>query len=416
MTNSNKLPAYRWVIEILLVLSLISQAVIWLAPAPLLEPIVKGLSISLGKFGLIISIIALCIAIFSFAAAIIAARLGALRTFLLGFWILAAAALASGYTASYAALLLCRVFEGVGFGIMIAPPGTLVTQWFGEHEWAYINTANGLCSYIGMSLVFRFTVPLFYSLGTWQAVMRLYGIIAIAAALLWTIFGRERRLETAAAEVHAPAESGASPLEVIRMKPVLLCSLAFFGAMWVFQLYTTFLPGFFQSYRGMSMADASGLTSVLTIAGTFGAVAGGILTIATGLRKPFLWPVMTLMLIGCLGSVALTSTAAIRVALVLFGIGASAHLSAMMTVLMEAPGMTPAKVGTGFALVFSFGYAGAFFSPVVGGALAAVIGLQTVMIAFLLVQLIAIFGFMALEETGPARAALKVAPQPAQAS
>ena len=33
---------------------------------------------------------------------------------------------------------------------------------------------------------------------------------------------------------------------------------------------------------------------------------------------------------------------------------------------------------------------------------------QTVMIGFLLVQLIAIFGFMALEETGPARAAVKV--------
>jgi len=414
MSDSNGLSAYRWVIELLIIIAWINLMVVWLAPVPLLEPIVKSLSINLGQFGLIISIIALCIAIFSFLAAIVAARLGALRTLLLGFWTLSVATLLSGYTHSYSALLLCRVFEGIGFGLMIAPPGTLVTQWFGQHEWVYINTVNGLCAYFGMIVVFRFTVPLFYAVGTWQSAMWWYGVAAIAGAVLWTILGRERKTEAVSAETHAAAQSGASPLEVIKMRPVLLCTLAFSGAMWVFQLYAAFLPGFFQSYRGMNMADASGLTALLPIAGAFGALAGGILTIVTGLRKPFLWPVMTLMLIGSLGSVGLSNPAAIKVALIVFGIGASAHLTALTTVLMEAPGMTPAKVGTALALMFSLGYACAFLSPVVGGALAGAFGLQAVMIGFLVVQLVPIFSFLALAETGPGRAALKAVPEAAQ--
>jgi hypothetical protein len=47
------------VIEVLLVLALASQTLIWLAPAPLLGPIIKDLHIHLADAGLIISIIAL---------------------------------------------------------------------------------------------------------------------------------------------------------------------------------------------------------------------------------------------------------------------------------------------------------------------------------------------------------------------
>jgi predicted MFS family arabinose efflux permease len=111
MATSEKTSSYRWVIEVLLVLALASQALTWLAPAPLLGPIIKDLHIHLGDAGLIISVIALCIAIFALAGAVVAQRIGALRSFILGVWLLAIGGVLSGYAPSFGALLACRVLE-----------------------------------------------------------------------------------------------------------------------------------------------------------------------------------------------------------------------------------------------------------------------------------------------------------------
>src|SRR5215472_17715374 len=137
-------PAYRWVIEALVIVMLIVQVMAWLAPAPILQPIVTSLRISMAQFGLIISIISLCIGIFSFLGGVLTERFGILRTLLVGIWLLAFGEVASGFTSGYGALLLCRVVEGVGYGLMIGPPAALVMEWFSEREWPYINTVNSM--------------------------------------------------------------------------------------------------------------------------------------------------------------------------------------------------------------------------------------------------------------------------------
>src|SRR5579885_111252 len=107
--------SYRWVIEGLIILMLIVQVMAWLAPAPILAPIVRSLHIGMGQFGLIISIISLCIGIFSFLGGILTERFGVMRTLLAGLWLLAIGEVASGFTSGYGALLVCRIIEGVGY-------------------------------------------------------------------------------------------------------------------------------------------------------------------------------------------------------------------------------------------------------------------------------------------------------------
>jgi hypothetical protein len=70
---------------------------------------------------------------------------------------------------------------------------------------------------------------------------------------------------------------------------------------------------------------------------------------------------------------------------------------------MELPGMTPEKMGVGLAFVWSVGYAGAFVSPIVGGAMAASIGLKNVMMFFLVFQFLPIVCMYLLPETGKGR-------------
>jgi CP family cyanate transporter-like MFS transporter len=393
-------------IELLLLLLLTAQSITWLAPAPILDEIKKGLGISLGDAGLIISIIALCIGIFSILGAIVLERLGALRCLQLGLWMMGLGEIASGYAGSFGILLLCRVVEGIGFGMVIAPPGTLTMQWFGEHEWPYINMVNFAFGYVGLTAVFRITPPLFAAVGSsWKSVLLYYGIATAGVALLWTFLGRQPAAATSSihGETSARAGEGSALVEVMKMRNVLLIAAGLFGGMWVFQLYTAFLPQFFRVYRGMTLAQASLMTQVLPFTGFFAAVAGGIGTARTGLRKPFTWPVAFFTLAGCIGAIVLADPLLIRLSLVLVGIGAAGSLAAITTLMMELPDMTPTRVGASQGFVWAVGYFGAFISPVLGGRLAASMGLRSVMLMFLGFQLLPIVMMYFLPETGPGK-------------
>jgi CP family cyanate transporter-like MFS transporter len=414
MSQPNKLSPYRWVIETLLLLLLTAQSFAWLAPAPILQEIRNGLGISLSSAGLIISIIALCIGVFSLIGALVAERIGALRALIIGIWLMAIGQVASGYAPNFVALLACRVLEGVGYGLVIAPPGTLTMQWFGEGEWPYINMVNFSFGYVGLTLVFRATPTLFAAVGSsWRMTLLWYGIGSAGVALLWTIFGREHRSEIiapASDAIEDAAERGSALMEVAKMRNVLLIAAGLFGGMWVFQIYTAFLPEFFRSYRGMTMAEASMMTQVLPLTGLFAALGGGIGTGMSGLRKPFTWPIAFATLIGCAGALMLPDPIWIRLSLVVVGIGSAGSLAAITTLMMELPGMNPTRVGAALGFVWAIGYFGAFISPFLGGALAAHIGLRTVMLGFLAFQFLPIATMYFLPETGPGRTRYEIAP------
>jgi len=198
-------------------------------------------------------------------------------------------------------------------------------------------------------------------------------------------------------------------MEVAKMRNVLLIAAGLFGGMWVFQIYTAFLPEFFRTYRGMTLSQASLMTQVLPLAGLFAALGGGIGTGMSGLRKPFTWPIAFTNLVGCAGAIILRDPMWIRISLVLVGIGAAGSLAALTTLLMESPGMNPTRLGAAIGFVWAVGYLGAFISPFLGGALAARIGLRTVMLGFLVFQFLPIVTFYFLPETGPSRARYEIA-------
>jgi MFS transporter, CP family, cyanate transporter len=400
-------PGYRWVIEALVVVMLIVQVMAWLAPAPILAPIVASLHIGMGQFGLIISIISLCIGMFSFLGGILTERFGTMRTLLTGLWLLAIGEVASGFSNGYGVLVLCRVVEGVGYGLMIGPPAALVMDWFSEAEWPYINTVNSMIAYLGIFALYAVTPRIYHLLGSsWHWTLTSYGISAMAVALLWTVLGRERRR---AATLGHQAHSSSNLSEVLRMRGVILMSIALFGGLWAFQIYTSFLPEFFREYRGLGLEEASTLTGLLPLTGIFAAGLGGIASGMLGLRKPFLWPLAILSLIGYLVAILLTPIMGISAGLVLVGIGASGGLAATGTLMMELPGMTPAKMGPAFATIWAVGYTGGFISPFLGGMLVSSLGLRNVLLLAATFQVLPIISMYMLPETGPGRRALAMA-------
>src|SRR5579885_1043567 len=180
MVDDSKASPYRWVIEGLLISSLLVQEAIWLAPAPILEPIIKAFNIGLGRAGMLISIIALFIGVFAILSGLVGTRLGIVRSLVLGAWLMGIGGVLSGYASNYWALFAGGAMEGIGFGIIMGPGQALPMQWFPPREWPYINAVNLLCGNISMALTFAVTAPLYYRFGSyWGGTLRFYAALEL---------------------------------------------------------------------------------------------------------------------------------------------------------------------------------------------------------------------------------------------
>ncbi len=405
-TNASRAPSYRWLIEALLVLLLIAQAIAWLAPAPLLSPIINRLHIGLGEGGLLVSIVPACVVIFSLVGGVVSERLGAVRTGIIGAWAMSIGLVLSGYTHTYLMLLLCRVLQGLGYGVLLAPIATLAMGWFQPREWPYVNIANSIAPFAGVTIVFA-VMPLVY-LATgrqWTTSMIYAGYALGVIAILFTALGLEPRADGVhgGAGGHGGAAAGSSMGEVMRMRGVRLVGLSLFGSLWTFQIFTAFLPLYLHASNGMSLQEADGIVAILPLTAAFAAAGGGFGAAVTGLRRPFMWPLQLLMFFGALGAVTFHDPAMIRLSMVAFGAGTSGPLSGILTTMMELPGMTPVKMGSAYGVVWAIGFAGASVSPFLGGAVASKIGLAPVLIVFAGFALLATLALYLLPETGPGR-------------
>lgn len=401
-TRAGDSSRYRWMIEALLVLLLIAQAIAWLSPAPILDPIINHLRIGLGEGGLLVSIVPACIVIFSLVGGVVSERLGAVRTAIAGAWAMCIGMVLSGYTHSYYPLLACRILQGLGYGVLLAPIATLAMSWFPPREWAYVNIGNSVAPFAGATIVFALMPVLYLATGrNWASSMLYAGLALGAIALLFSALGLEPRGGSAPAEVGG---HGSSPMsEAIGMRGVRLVGIAFFGSLWTFQIFTVFLPHYLHTTNGMSLEEADRIVAILPLTAAFAAAAGGLGAAVTGLRRPFMWPIQALMFAGGLGAVTFHDPTAIRLSMVAFGAGTSGPLSGILTTMMELPGMTPVRMGSAYGVVWAIGFAGAFISPFLGGAIAGQIGLLPVMICSAGFALLATLALYLLPETGPGR-------------
>ena len=409
MVDESQASPYRWVIEVLLIASLLVQEAIWLAPAPILEPIIKSFDIGLGLAGMLISIFALFIGVFAITSGLAGQRLGIIRSLVIGAWMMGIGGVLSGYATNYWTLFACRAVEGIGFGIIMGPGQALPMQWFPPREWPYINAVNLLCGNISLAVTFAVTAPLYYCFGSsWGATLSFYGALEVGVAILWTVFGRENKSTPEPVAAEPSDREPTRRLDVLKRADVLLAALGICGGVWNTSLHGAFMPQFFHTYRGLTLTQAGTLAAIPTMAAIAGSLLGGVASGLAGRRRPFTWP-LGLVGVGCsLGTLLIPGYRGIFAAQLLGGLFGSMVWPVVVTMTMELPGMTPELAHTALACAWGTAFVGGFFAPMVAGALAQLIGLQASMIIFTLVGLCQL-AFYFIPETASGHEALQVA-------
>jgi predicted MFS family arabinose efflux permease len=400
---------YRWVIQGIWVLVILSQQYITFATAPLLTTIMEEYSLDYATGGLLMTIVAVLGGVSMFGGDATVRFLGIKRGVALALLLFVVGDLLSIIALSYFVLMIGRVLLGVGFGLLRTLEGAVTIVWFPSKEQPFINTFNSIIATLGQTAAFAITIPFLKMVGNWHTIYIYTGIAVSVVFVIWLILGKDSPVAVStlpAADTEAPLPNKKKEHGLAtawKMKEVRLMTLASIGMFMAFTAVSTFFPSYLQEGRGFTAEAASLMTGSMPMAGMIGCLIVGSMSGIIGRRRPFMWPMMVLALAGMVAATVSNNTVLITLGICAVGFGISSYIPMMFTVLMELPGATPGVVASGIALTIGVAQISTLFDSWIYNALAPLIGLSGAMLffAFLLVASLA-FSLM-LPETGPGR-------------
>ncbi len=395
---------YRFVIEANICLVRVCSGGIWAAAGPLLPMIMAAYDINRGTAGWFASIAPLTIILLTAPIAVIATRFSLKKTFAVGA-VLQAAGLLTPFCTDYIPLLFTRAFFALGAGITFPLIPAIASEWFSSRELPLINgIALGFNS-LGGALVFLVTVPIATAL-SWQAPLTLYGGIALATAAGWMIFGKDRKPEKIKSGIDKQTEAKNQPeltmRQALTQRSTILLTLATMGCWALGNSVGTWLPTYYHQVFNMPLENASTITAVVTVVGVVACIAGGILPVRFGRRRPFLIIPGAFLGIAALSSILFNNTAVIYISVICFGILSNIYSPSLFTIPFELYGMSPRNAAMVSFIMQIGGNFGNFIAPLLVGYLADATGsfLPGFIISAAMSLCLLVVGIL-LPETGP---------------
>ena len=282
-------------------------------------------------------------ALTAFAAGLLADRLGPGPVFTTGLWLCAASFVGYALASSYGTVLLLRVAQGVGSGMVYGTAPALVTlslpparhgRGLGTMSLG-IGVGLGVGPVLGGLLVDGFGWP-----ATFVFRAPLFLLLALLA---FTRFGR-----VAGA---APAPRRLAAADVLRLPVLRAAALAFLSQYAQFAVWLL-MPFFLVGARGLSPSVGGAVFVLTPLATALAAPLGGVLTDRIGPR----WPLrigLALEAAGLLaigGVTAATPLALVGAAMALVGFGAGLFQVPNLALMMVA--FPPAQQGAAGGLAF----------------------------------------------------------------
>lgn len=353
---------YRWVILAALIAVVALRIPVGLSLGILLPDITSTLGLSPVEQGWLGSALNLGNVVLGLPAAWLLSRYNPRLLLLLSTAVATGLTFAQAAAGSFASLMALRVLTGIAF-ISMSPARTLLLQrWFPLREIVLVNGLQIAVVGIGEAATMSLTPLLLASVGSWRASLFAFGLMGLAATVLWLAVGRDRPrglgMETGGTD---------SPILVLRQRPILwvivagqLTAPAFWWA------YATFWPATMLDRFGMPLSTSGflfGLTSL-------GMAPAGLLFGWLCSSRPALKP---LVLAGCgvalvLSSLAmlLTDSVPLLVLVCLVGGFGWGFVPVMSSIPFELPGIQPREV----AVVSSFFWTGGSLGGMIGPATA----------------------------------------------
>ncbi len=352
--------AYRWVILLAILPSIISTEMMWLSLAPvssLAEGFfgVSGMSIALFSMSYMIMFI-----LFTFPASWVIDKFGFKLSLIIGSGITAVFGFARFFFAdNFTMVLITQFIIAAGQPFLLNISTKVPANWFPVSERSTAAGILTMAQYVGFAVPMLLAPALAESSGI-PALFLVFAIIATVSALISIIFTRERPTVPPPGPTAIKEDlSLAAVRKLFTNRSFVLVLIVCFISIGVFNTILTVIESILAP-RGISAVESGIVGAVFVVAGVFGAVILPIISDKAGRRTPFFIGAIALLIPVYLGFTFIESF--IPVAIIAGIAGFSIMGVAPILFQHGAEVAYPAQEGTSLGLILLMGQiSGALF-------------------------------------------------------
>jgi sugar phosphate permease len=253
----------------------------------------QSLGLSYSQMGILLSAFAWSYGLAQIPAGIAVDRFGPRRALGFGLVLWSFAQIAAGFVGTAGQFVAARVALGLGESPMYIGGTRVCADWFTAKARALPIAIFNSSSALAPALAPPLLTLLMLAFG-WRSMFVIAGLAGLAVAIAWVALYRN------------PAEAGVTPAEIaaiheddetavehigwsqiiwlLRFKTTWGMFLGFFGVVYISWLYATWLPGYLETQRHLSIGNAGIISAIPLAAGFIGAVLGGVISDQLGRR------------------------------------------------------------------------------------------------------------------------------------
>lgn len=346
--------------------------------------VAQELHLNSAEMGLLLSAFSLAYAFAQLPVGALLDRFGSRAMLGLGLLVWSLAQVAGGFIATFNQFLAARVVLGVAEAPLFPAGAKVIHEWFAVRERGAPTGMFVSSSTIAPMIAPPLLTVLMLSFG-WRPMFIIMGVLGVLMSIGWYAVYRNRDQVALTTEETAWLEDGAQekPLGkglnlaewgmLLKMRNTWGMIFGFMGVIYMVWLYLTWLPGYLEKERHLSIAHTGWLVAIPYVFGTIGMASSGY--IADYLLKRGMAPILSRkwpLCVGLIGAAVFTVPAAYTpstalaityVSLAMLFVNLSSG-SAWALVSVAAPRHLVASLGS----MQNFGgYLGGSFAPVITG-------------------------------------------------
>ena len=271
-----------------------------------------------------------------------------------------------GWAPYFLLILLGRVLYGATATAREPARVLLIRQWIPPNEVVIANSlANLLWGIVGMGFI---AVPVVLELldDSWRNTLHVFGLLSLAMAVAWHVFGRERLTQD------FEAQHGRQKLSSLRVvlehKEIWLLALGMVGVGVNFSSFSTFWPSLRLDEYGMSLKASA---VVMAVGGGFSSVSGlavGVLVSRFGRKRQVLL-LAGAILAGTAAPLLWVGSYPVLFVVFMFQSVGWSFFPVLMTIPFELRGIKPREVAIVTSSIYTIVWIGAFVGPILTGAI-----------------------------------------------
>ena len=277
------------------------------------------LGLSYSQIGLLLSAFAWSYGLAQIPAGIAVDKFGARLALGAGMMLWSVAQIGAGFVTSLAQFIAARIALGLGESPMYIGGTRVCADYFAASDRALPIAIFNSSSALAPALAPPLLTLLMIAFG-WQAMFIIAGLAGFAVAIAWVALYRSPADANIPAEdrVIISADDGPSIAHIGFRQVLWLLKFptswgmffGFFGVVYVYWLFATWLPGYLEDQRHLSIASAGVISAIPLAAGFFGAVIGGVISSRLGRRMDAVSACRLPVILGLVAAAILTFAAA----------------------------------------------------------------------------------------------------------